>query len=80
MEYQCVYLNPVYHTAHDSDAVILFESDNLAECCTFVYNDFKQNKKDIAVWQERSQAYREIYQNKKRDKSGKFAKFEDSIN
>lgn len=81
MEYKCYYLNPEYRLAHDDDAEVLFESDNLAKCCSFVYNDFKKNGKDIAVWQERhGGAYREIYQNKKRNAKGQFCKFEDSVN
>ncbi len=74
MEYQCFYLNPEYKLAHDDDAEVLFETDNLAEACTFVYNLFKQEKRDIAVYQPRSQGYREYYQNKLRDAKGRFAK------
>jgi hypothetical protein len=74
MEYQCFYLNPDFKLAHDDDAEVLFETDNLAEACTFVYNLFKQEKRDIAVYQPRSQGYREYYQNKLRDSKGRFVK------
>ena len=73
MEYQCFYLNPEYKLAHDDDAEILFESDCLAEAGSFVYNRFKIEKRDIAVYQPRSKGYREIYQNKRRDAKGRFA-------
>ena len=63
MEYQCFYLNPEYKLAHDDDAEVLFESDNLAAACSFVYNDWKLNNRDIGVYQPRSQGYRELYQN-----------------
>ncbi len=74
MEYQCFYLNPEYKLAHDDDAVLLFESDNLAEASSFVYNLFKKEKRDIAVYQPRTKGYREFYQNKIRDAKGRFAK------
>ena len=74
MEYQCFYLNPEYKLAHDDDAQVLFETDNLAEACSFVYNLFKQEKRDIAVYQPRSQGYRAHYQNKLRDSKGRFQK------
>jgi len=74
MEYQCFYLNSDYKLAHDDDAEVLFESDDLGECCTFVLNQFKLNKRDIAVYQPRSQGYRELYKNKARDSKGRFAK------
>lgn len=73
MEYQCFYLNPESKLAHDDDAEVLFESNNLAECCSFVYNKFKTEKRDIAVYQPRSQGYRELYQNKARNAKGQFA-------
>ena len=71
-EYQCFYLNPDYKLAHDDDAEVLFETDNLAEACTFVYNRFKQEKRDIAVYQPRTEGYRGHYQNKLRDSKGRF--------
>ena len=74
MEYQCFYLNPEFKRAHDEDAEVLFETDNLALACTFVYNKFKQEKRDIAVYQPRSKVYRELYQNKLRNSKGQFVK------
>lgn len=74
MEYQCFYLNPKYKLAHDDDAELLFETDCLAEAGSFVYNRFKTEKRDIAVYQPRTQGYREYYQNKVRDSKGRFAK------
>jgi hypothetical protein len=73
MEYQCFYLNPKYKLAHDDDAELLFESDNLAEAITFVYNKFKEEKRDIAVYQPRTRGYCEFYQNRLRDSKGRFA-------
>jgi hypothetical protein len=72
-EYVCVYLDPECKLYHADDAEILFQTDNLGEACTFVYNLFKQEKRDIAVYQERSQGYREVYKNKTRDSLGRFA-------
>lgn len=71
-EYQCFYLNPEFNLAHDEDAEVLFETDNLAEACTFIYRKFQVEKKDIAVWQSRTQGYRDYYQTKKRDAKGRF--------
>ena len=74
MDYQCFYLNPEYKLAHDDDAVVLFETDCLGEACTFVYNLFKQEKRDIAVYQPRTENYRSHYQNKLRNAKGQFVK------
>jgi len=73
-EYVCVYLNPEYKLGHDDDAEILLATDCLAEASTFIYNQFKTEKRDIAVYQERSQGYRGVYQNKARDTKGRFEK------
>jgi hypothetical protein len=73
MEYKCFYLNPAMKLGHDDDAVVLFESNNLAEAGSFIYNDWKLNKRDIAVYQPRSKGYREIYRNKARNAKGQFA-------
>jgi len=73
-EYVCVYLNPEYKMCHDDDAEILFATDNLGEACGFIYEKFKIEKKDIAIYQERSQGYRGCYQNKARDSKGRFEK------
>jgi hypothetical protein len=79
--YQCLYLNPEYKLKHDDDAEVLFETDCLAEACTFVYRKFKEEGKDIAVYQPRQKCYREYYlspkkdaQGKLRDQKGRFAK------
>ena len=72
MEYQCFYLNPEYKLAHDDDAEVLFETDDLAEACYFVYNKFLQEKRDIAVYQPRTGDYRELYRNKRRNGKGQF--------
>ena len=74
MEYQCFYLNPEYKMAHDDDAVVLFESNDLGEACTFIYAKFLLEKRDIAVYHPRSDGYRELYRNKARDAKGRFAK------
>ena len=73
-EYQCFYLNPEFKLAHDDDAPVLFQTDDLAEACVFVYNLFKLEGKDVAVWQPRHGHYREIYQQKARDSKGRFTK------
>jgi hypothetical protein len=46
----------------------------LGEACTFVYNLFKQEKRDIAVYQPRTENYRSHYQNKLRNSKGQFVK------
>ena len=74
MEYQCFYLNPEFKLADDDDAEVLFESNNLGECCSFVYKLFQQESKDIAVYQPRSSGYREVYQNKARTALGRFCR------
>lgn len=73
-EYVCVYLNPEYKLGHDDNAEILFATDNLGEACGFVYEKFNTEKRDIAVYQERSKGYRSTYQNKARDSKGRFEK------
>jgi hypothetical protein len=73
-EYVCVYLNPEYKMGHDDDAEILLATDNLGEACGFIYERFKREGRDIAIWQERSQGYRGVYQNKVRDTKGRFVK------
>lgn len=74
MEYQCFYLDPTMVLGHDDDAPILFETDNLGEACTFVYKDWNINHIGIAVYQPRSNAYREIYRNPARDPGGRFCR------
>ena len=74
MEYQCVYLSPEYKLGHDEGAEVLFETDNLALACTFIYEDWQKNQREIAVWQERSQGYRDYYIHKSRDEKGRFCK------
>ena len=74
MEYQCFYLNPKCKLAHDDDAEVLFETDNLGQACSFVYRDWQANQKDIAVWQERTQGYRDYYRHPARDSKGRFVK------
>lgn len=75
MEYQCFYLNSKYRLAHDDDAKLLFESNNLAEAATFIYNRFQIEKRDIAVYQPRLKGYREYYRNQLRDEKGRFARY-----
>lgn len=70
-EYQCFYLNPAYKLGHDDDAEVLFESDSLYDAMHFVYTKFKEEGKDIAVYQPRSKGYREYYMSPKRDAKGK---------
>ena len=74
MEYQCVYLNPEFKLAHDDDAEILLETDNLAIACTFIYHDWLKFKRDIAIWQPRTQGYRGIYRHPARNAKGQFEK------
>ncbi len=74
MEYQCFYLDPSMKLAHADDAECLFETDDFHAAMTFVFNDWKKNNRDIAVWQDRVQGYREYYRNPARDSSGKFCK------
>lgn len=74
MEYQCFYLSPNYQLSHENDAEILFESDNLAEAGDFIYRKWLEEKRDIAVYQPRTEGYREIYRNPSRDPKGKFCK------
>jgi hypothetical protein len=74
MEYQCFYLNPEMKLAHNEDAKVLFESNSLGVCCTFVYEKFKAEGIDIAVYQPRSGNYRELYRNKARTALGRFCR------
>ena len=74
MEYQCVFLSEKYKLGHDDDAEILLETDNLAIACTFIYHHWLENKRDIAIWQPRTQGYRGIYRHKARNEKGRFIK------
>lgn len=73
-EYQCFYLSPDYKLAHEDDAEVLFESDNLGECLVFIYELFKKEGKDVAVYQPSSGGYRDYYRNPARDSKGRFEK------
>jgi hypothetical protein len=76
-EYQCVLLSPEHKLFHLPQTP-LFESDCLAEACFFVSQYFKEHGVEVAVWQDRSQGYRDYYQittkHSKRDSSGRFIK------
>ncbi len=74
MEYQCFYLSDNYKLAHEDDAEVLFESDNLGDCMTFVCNKFEAEGKDIAVYQPRTDGYRQICRKPARDAAGRFCK------
>lgn len=74
MEYQCFYLSDNYKLGHEDDAEVLFESDNLGEACSFVYRKFQVEGKDIAVYQPRTEGYRQICRNSARDAAGRFCK------
>jgi hypothetical protein len=39
----------------------LFETDDLAQACVFIYNRFHSTGIECAVWQERTQTYRQVY-------------------
>lgn len=74
-EYQCVLLNPDRKFDHDEQTPLL-ETDDLAEACGFIYQYFKETGLEVAVWQERSQGYRDYYRPTKfaRDHKGRFTK------
>lgn len=73
-EYQCVYLSQEHRLWHDESATPIMETDDLSEACGFVHNLFQKEKKDIAVWQPRSQGYRAIMQLPSRNGKGQFCK------
>ena len=77
MEYQCVDLDPNFKLFHGDNKPLL-ETNCLAEACGFVYNRFKELGIECAVFQPRTQGYREIYRNTnrhtKRDAAGRFVK------
>lgn len=62
-EFQCVYLDPQYSLWHDENIPPIFETDDLALACSFVFELFKREKKDVAVWQPSAKQYREHYVN-----------------
>ena len=76
-EYVCVDLDPSFKLSHGDNQPLL-ETDDLAEACFFVYNRFKELGIECAVYQQRTDGYREIYQHtnrhSKRDASGRFVK------
>jgi hypothetical protein len=76
-EYICVVLSPDHKLYHLPQTPLL-ETDCLAEACGFVYNLFKNEGIECAVFQERIDGYREHYQHKayhdKRGRNGRFVK------
>ena len=77
MEYECYDLDPQFKL-HHGDNPVLLKTDDLAEAGSFVYQRFKTTGTECAVYQPRSQGYREIYQHKtyhsKRDHAGRFTR------
>lgn len=59
MEYECYLLNPDMELCHMGEK--LFETDDLAEACSFVYNWYQEKNVDVCVWQPRTSGYREYY-------------------
>ena len=47
MEYKCYHLSSKYKLAHEDDAQVLFESDDLGECAEFVFNEWCETGADI---------------------------------
>lgn len=80
MEYQVVYLDRDLKLSHDESQVPILETDNLAIACSLCYKKFKEEGLDIAVYQPRTEGYREIYQKKRRKANGQFSTFEESTN
>jgi hypothetical protein len=74
MEYQCFYLDPTKQLAHDETNIPLYESNSLPECCGFVYALWNKEHADVAVYQPRTNSYREIYRNPARNGRGQFCK------
>ncbi len=76
-EYICVVLSPDHKLFHLPQEPLL-ATDCLAEACCFVYDLFKKEGVECAVYQERSQGYRSTYQHSnkhtKRAKNGQFIK------
>lgn len=66
-EYQCFYLDPRFKLAHDESATPLLETNCLAEACGFVYDLYQREGRAVAVYQPRTQGYREIYRKRPHD-------------
>jgi hypothetical protein len=71
-EYVVVHLSPNYKCAHEDDAPILFESDCLAQAITYSSKRWDSEKVDIAVYQPRTEGYRQINRHPARDARGRF--------
>lgn len=76
-EYQVYVLDPDTKMSHIEGEPLL-DTDSLGEASVFIYDAFKENGRELCIWQERSQGYRGYYRatNKhdKRAKDGKFTK------
>ena len=78
MEYECYDLDLNFKLFH-GDNPKLFETNDLGEACGFVYDRWKKTGIACAVYQPRTQGYREVYQPKKTDgqprgKDGRFGR------
>ena len=71
-EYVVVHLSPNYKCAHEDDAPILFESDSLPEAMSYCWKQWDSEKVDIAVYQPRTEGYRQIIRHPARDAKGRF--------
>jgi hypothetical protein len=74
MQYQCFYLSENYKLAHEDGAEVLFETDNLGEACGFIHSKYREEGRDIAVYQPRLQGYRDYYRKPARDAKGRYTK------
>lgn len=59
-EYQCFLLDPTKKLCHIKDT-LLFETDNLAHACSYIYNLNKKYNIECCVFQPLHQSYREYY-------------------
>ena len=71
-EYVVVHLSPNYNCAHEDDAPILFEHDDLGKAMDYCSGRWDSEKVDIAVYQPRTEGYRQIIRHPARDAKGRF--------
>lgn len=72
MLYQIYFLNPEYQLAHDDDAELLFDSNDLGAALVKFQELWVQTKKDIGIYMPTNGGYADYHQNPRRDAMGRF--------
>lgn len=72
MHYQIFFLNPEYKLAHDDDAEVLFEGDDICKVGVEFERIWQETGKDIGIYMPINGSYTDYHQNRRRDSKGRF--------